>query len=143
MAANSTKRPSAGRPPSIVADDKTLRELEALAKIQCTQAEAAAVLGVTRQTLNEFLGREPDARERWNKGLDSGKASLRRNQFRMSETNATMAIWLGKQYLGQKDETHQHVVAEVQVTDARDKLAHLVSGAATVAAEGDDPPTTH
>lgn len=29
--------------------------------------------------------------------------SLRRSQFRIAETNATMAIWLGKQYLGQKD----------------------------------------
>ena len=29
--------------------------------------------------------------------------SLRRSQFRLAENNATMAIWLGKQYLGQKD----------------------------------------
>ncbi|MBQ0061347.1 MAG: hypothetical protein KBT15_06205 [Bacteroidales bacterium] len=29
--------------------------------------------------------------------------SLRRSQMKMAETNPTMAIWLGKQYLGQKD----------------------------------------
>ena len=29
--------------------------------------------------------------------------SLRRNQFKLSETNVTMAIFLGKQYLGQSD----------------------------------------
>jgi hypothetical protein len=32
-----------------------------------------------------------------------GKMSLRRRQFQMAETNPTMAIWLGKQYLGQTD----------------------------------------
>ena len=29
--------------------------------------------------------------------------SIRRKQYNMSETNVTMAIWLGKQYLGQTD----------------------------------------
>jgi hypothetical protein len=29
--------------------------------------------------------------------------SLRRWQMKMAQTNATMAIWLGKQYLGQSD----------------------------------------
>lgn len=33
-----------------------------------------------------------------------GKASLRRSQWKLAENNATMAIWLGKQYLGQKDQ---------------------------------------
>lgn len=31
------------------------------------------------------------------------KIKLRRNQFKLSEKSAAMAIWLGKQYLGQKD----------------------------------------
>ena len=29
--------------------------------------------------------------------------SLRRTQFKLAEKNPTMAIWLGKQYLGQRD----------------------------------------
>ena len=32
-----------------------------------------------------------------------GKISLRRAQFRLAEHNAAMAIWLGKQYLGQRE----------------------------------------
>ena len=32
-----------------------------------------------------------------------GLTSLRRIQFSMAHTNVAMAIWLGKQYLGQKD----------------------------------------
>jgi hypothetical protein len=32
-----------------------------------------------------------------------GKSSLRRAQWKLAEKNASMAIWLGKQYLGQRD----------------------------------------
>lgn len=32
-----------------------------------------------------------------------GKVSLRRTQFQLAEKNTGMAIWLGKQYLGQKE----------------------------------------
>ena len=31
------------------------------------------------------------------------KIKLRRNQYKMSENNASMGIWLGKQWLGQRD----------------------------------------
>ena len=31
------------------------------------------------------------------------KVNVRRNQYRLSEKNATMAIWLGKVWLGQRD----------------------------------------
>jgi len=84
-------------------DENTIKTIEGLAKIQCTQGEAAAVLGIDRTTLLAFLKRNPEARKRWEAGLESGKASLRRNQFKLSETNAAMAIWLGKQYLGQRE----------------------------------------
>jgi hypothetical protein len=91
------------RPLALLPDAKTLRTIENLARIQCTQAEAGAVLGVERRTLCRFFARHPEAREKWELGLESGKASLRRNQFKLSETNATMAIWLGKMYLGQRE----------------------------------------
>jgi hypothetical protein len=92
-----------GRKPSLVADERTLATIEGLAKIQCTQGEAAAVLGCSRDTFHEFLKSDPDIRARWDNGLEAGKASLRRNQFKLSETNAAMCIWLGKQYLSQRD----------------------------------------
>jgi hypothetical protein len=89
--------------PVLNPDDKTLGIVEGLAKIQCTQREAAAVLGVHHHTFLALLKRSPEARLRWENGLESGKASLRRNQFKLSETNAVMCIWLGKQYLGQRE----------------------------------------
>ena len=106
------------RTPTLVPDAKTLQTIEGLAKIQCTQAEAAAVLGFARETFNRFISRNLKVREKWENGLLSGKASLRRNQFKLSETNASMAIWLGKQYLGQRDPLEPIGKKEQQQRDA-------------------------
>lgn len=79
-----------------------LRIVEQLAGFMCTEEEIAGFLGVTVETLhnesneNAFL-------ECIKNGQKKGKASLRMNQFRLSKTNSAMAIWLGKQYLGQTD----------------------------------------
>lgn len=85
--------------------------VEKLASIMCTQEEIAHFLGCTRDTLI----RDKEFSYIYKKGLDNGKMSLRRAQFKIAQTNATMAIWLGKQYLGQKDindnfETKEKVV---------------------------------
>ena len=49
-----------------------------------------------------------------------GKISLRRYQFQQAEKNTTMAIWLGKQYLGQTEK-------EISV-QATGQLADLIDG---------------
>ena len=71
-----------------------------LAKIHCTQAEIAAILGCSVDTLTrdaEFCGI-------YQNGLNEGKKSLRRYQWANAEKgNVTMQIWLGKQLLGQRD----------------------------------------
>ena len=41
--------------------------------------------------------------EAYKKYSAKGKVSLRRAQFKLAEKNASMAIFLGKQYLGQRD----------------------------------------
>jgi hypothetical protein len=94
-----------------MADEETLRKIENLAKIQCTEDEAAAILGVDQATFNRFLHKHKKAMELWELGARTGKASLRRMQFKAAEDgNVTMLIWLGKQFLGQKDQ--QHVVGD-------------------------------
>jgi hypothetical protein len=97
-----TKRP-VGRPRGIVADDKTMQTLTGLGNIQATTKETAAVLGVDESTLFDFFKREPAAREAWDRARERGKASLRRTQLRLAEKNAAMAIFLGKNLLGQSD----------------------------------------
>lgn len=79
--------------------------LRGLGRIQCTDREAAAALGVALNTLKLFFERHPEARDEFDDGKEEGFVSLRRKQFKLAENNAAMAIWLGKQYLGQKDRT--------------------------------------
>lgn len=73
------------------------------AEIMCTDDEIAGLLGVSVDTLT----REENATafaEAKKKGNTKGKKSLRRTQFEIAKKgNATMAIWLGKQYLGQRE----------------------------------------
>lgn len=74
--------------------------VEKLASIQCTQDEIANFLGLSVRTLQ----RDEEFCRLYKKGMDNGKMSLRRTQFKIAEKgNASMAIFLGKQYLGQRD----------------------------------------
>lgn len=78
--------------------DVDIKMLEGLAKIGCTDEEMATLLGVSSDTL---VRRFADHIKR---GRAEMKMSLRRLQIKLAEGgNATMAIWLGKQNLGQKD----------------------------------------
>ena len=88
--------------PRLKLNDLGVEIITKLAGFMCTEEEIASFLGVTVETLhnkdnyNTFL-------ECIKNGQNIGKVSLRQNQFNLSKTNPTMAIWLGKQYLGQKD----------------------------------------
>ena len=73
--------------------------VEKLSNIQCTQEEIANFLEVSVRTLQ----RDEDFCRIYKKGHDTGKMSLRRYQWKLAEKNTAMAIWLGKQYLGQTD----------------------------------------
>ena len=74
--------------------------VERLAKIQCTVEEIASVLGCSTRTLE----RSAKFSRIHKKGKDEGRASLRRLQWKgANEGNVTMQIWLGKQYLGQRE----------------------------------------
>lgn len=72
---------------------------ESLAGIFCTMEEIASILDVSVRTLE----RDEEFCRVFSKGKETAKSSLRRCQYKLAQTNATMAIWLGKQYLGQRD----------------------------------------
>lgn len=90
------------------------KQFESLCAIQCTEEEILAVLDIGKNTLirwcKETYG--VDFGTIFKEKRQNGKASLRRNQFKLAETNPTMAIWLGKQYLGQKDHTEQEIIVK-------------------------------
>lgn len=105
------KQPTRGRP-RLVLNEDGMRTIEKLAGIMCTDEEIASVLGVTIETLQ--AKHNVDAFLEYKKrGQLKGKASLRRSQFRTAEAgNPTMLVWLGKQYLDQKD--RQDVALETE-----------------------------
>ncbi len=80
--------------------------VEKLANIQCTQKEIASFLGCDERTLQ----RDEEFCRIYKKGIENGKMSLRRMQYKLAEKNTSMAIFLGKQYLGQKDVVENQLV---------------------------------
>ena len=86
-------------------------QFEKLCLIQCTLVEIADWFECSEDTIERFCKETYNKTfaEVFKKKSTGGKISLRRAQFALAKKNATMAIWLGKQYLGQKD---------VQVLDA-------------------------
>ena len=96
-----------------------LRLVEDLGKIQSTHSELAAVLNVSIETVKRRLKEDSEFCAAYEKGLEHGKSSLRRIQWKNALSgNTTMQIWLGKQYLGQQDrrmtEVLQHQVKEIE-----------------------------
>lgn len=89
---------------------------EKLCHIQCTQEEICDFLQITDKTLTRWIkdtyGKDASFSEIFRQKRSGGKISLRRNQWRLSENNVAMAIWLGKQYLDQKE---QSKVENVQI----------------------------
>lgn len=85
------------------------KQFEALCAIQCTQEEICSVLNCNTDTLNSWCKNTYGVNfsEIFKEKRQGGKASLRRMQWKLAEKNATMGIWLGKQYLGQKDKEEE------------------------------------
>jgi len=70
-----------------------------LASIMCTEKEIASFLGCDERTLQ----RDEEFCRVFKEGKETGKMSLRRMQWKLAEKSYAMAIFLGKNYLGQKD----------------------------------------
>lgn len=80
-------------------------EFEKLCGLQCTLEEIAGFFDCSADTIERWVKREYKANfaDIYKNHSGQGKIALRRNQLRLSEKSAAMAIWLGKQYLGQTD----------------------------------------
>lgn len=82
--------------------------------LQATAEEIAGSFRVSVDTLDlrlkEHFGMNFSSLKKTLGDGAEGKLLLRRNQFDLSRTNASMGIWLGKQWLGQKDTIHQETV---------------------------------
>jgi len=69
-----------------------------------THQEIADLLGVSLDEFTGLLSTDEAAAAEYREGFARAKQSLRRAQLKLAETSAPVAIFLGKQYLGQRDE---------------------------------------
>ena len=116
-----------GRPRIDISQDL----FESLCRIHCTLSEIAGVVGCSEDTIERWCKRT--YKDEDHKGMSfadvykkysaTGNMSLRRWQFRSAENGSVaMQIWLGKQYLGQKE------VQDISITnaDAQNQFAEVL-----------------
>lgn len=108
-------------------DEKGWQQMEALCQIQCTAEEIASVMKLDVDTITARI------KEKYGIGFSEyinlhaagGRMSLRRWQFdNAKKGNASVQIWLGKQYLNQKDKV-EHVGSDgkpIQVEHKHDEI---------------------
>lgn len=80
-------------------------QFEKLCQMFCTELEICSWFGTTDKTLNNWCKRTygKSFSVVYKEKREGGKASLRRLQLQLAEKSAAMAIFLGKNYLGQSD----------------------------------------
>ena len=81
-------------------------ELEKLCALQCLETEIAGWFECSVDTLSRRVEEKTGLRfaEYFAQKRGNGKIALRRQQMQMAmKGNPTMLVWLGKQYLNQKD----------------------------------------
>lgn len=86
-------------------------EFDKLCQLQCTLKEIAGWFDCSEDTIENRCKEVHGITfsDYFSKKSAKGKISLRRTQWKMAETNATMALWLGKQYLGQTDKNEERL----------------------------------
>lgn len=100
------------------------QQFESLCSMLCTKEEICGFFKCDEKTLSRWVGETYPKNGRKNATFSdvykklsaNGKISLRRNMFRMSENNASMAIFLAKNILGMSD---QQIIA---VSDKDDSV---------------------
>lgn len=83
----------------------------------CPQAEVARILGVSESAISQML-KKPAYREAWDQARENTRYALRKAQIDNALAGKTVdLIWLGKQYLGQRDSVREiEQKTDVQVT---------------------------
>jgi len=115
---------SAGRPRKEI----SRKQVENMCAIQCTALEIAGVLNISPDLLDRRckewgFDHFADFFKRYSQ---SGKASLRRWQFKAAEEgNTGMMVWLGKQYLGQSEKTEITAVPRPTIIELPNRTIRL------------------
>lgn len=99
-------------------------QFENLCGLQCTLQEISGWFKCSEDTIERWCKRTygENFAETYKIHSAKGKMSLRRAQFRLAEKSAAMAIFLGKNYLGQTDNT------VIEDKSALEKLDEILKG---------------
>lgn len=88
--------------------------IERMAGKFCTQQDIADTLDVALRTLHN----DKHFAQAYNKGVANAKSSLRAKQYDVAMSgNVTMLVWLGKQYLSQREPQAEVVVPGESLDD--------------------------
>ena len=90
-------------------------KFEEYCRLQCTEAEISSAFEVSEDTLDRWCKRTygEGFADTFAKKRQGGFISLRRLQYQMAEGgDKTMAIWLGKNWLGQADKVEADIKVE-------------------------------
>lgn len=105
------------------------KQFENLCGLQCTLLEICDFFDVEDDTLNSWCKKTYGTTfsEVFKLKRGKGKISLRRMQWKLAEKNAAMAIFLGKQYLGQKDKIEYTDDGMKSINENINNIANLLN----------------
>lgn len=118
------------------------RVFEEACSIFCTQEEMEGLLRVSKDTLLRRVREEygEDYAAVYKRFSADGRQSLRRYQFKLAKKNAAMAIWMGKNYLDQKDTPNEVQYSEEvssKFKSVMDQLSDLQGKPKSASSESD------
>lgn len=109
------------------------KQFENLCALQCTEEEICGWFDCCTDTLDSWCKRTYVNENNESMGFSEvfkqkrgkGKISLRRAQWRLAEKNANMAIFLGKNYLGQTDQMSANINMDIKPDALSESLEEL------------------
>ena len=116
-----------GRPPK----EFDQKNFESLCQIQCTEEEICQFFSCSEKTLNKWCREKYGANfsQVFREKRGVGKISLRRAQYQAAiNGNASLLIWLGKQYLGQSESAGTEEKKEIEDLTPVSEMLNLDDG---------------
>lgn len=112
-----------GRPQKLIDQDN----FEKLCELQCTLEEITGFFRVSDKTLENWCKQTYGLNfsEIFKQKRQAGKISLRRAQFQLAKKNAAMAIFLGKNYLGQTDKDNWQRQQDEKALALKEKVIEM------------------
>lgn len=100
----------------------TLERLTRLGELLGAPQEVARALGYDEEAFAAFVEDNPKARAAYHEARARGLESLRRAQFKLAQSNATMAIFLGKTYLDQGERREPEQSGADDLSQAKERV---------------------